>query len=91
MKTLKIFTASWCQPCQQLKKVVKELSYPEDLNIVTVDIESWKDEVIEANIRSVPTTILLINGEEVARKTGMMSEEALRYFLDKDYSFASKT
>lgn len=88
MRTLKVYTATWCQPCQQLKRVINDFSSPE-VNVVTIDIEAWKEEAKAANIRSVPTMILYENEVELARKTGVCSKEALGFFVSKDYGFTA--
>lgn len=86
MRTLKVYTATWCQPCQQLKKVLSEFSDP-FVNVVTVDVDAWKDEVKQAGVRSVPTIILFESDVEIARKTGVVSKESLSFFATKQYGF----
>lgn len=80
MKTLYVYSAKWCRPCQNLKEVLKA----SDLNIdqmITVDVDDWPDIAKENNIRSVPTCILKLDGVEVARKTGAMTLYQLGEFL----------
>lgn len=80
MKTLVVFSAQWCNPCKQLKEVLKT----SDLNvdqIVTIDVDEWKEETKEHNVRSVPTCILKVDGVEVGRKTGVMNIVQLKDFL----------
>ena len=88
MRTLKVYTATWCQPCQQLKKVLSDFS-DSAVNVVTVDVDAWKDEAKQAGIRSVPTSILFEGDTELARKTGAMTVEGLKFFVTKDYGFTA--
>ena len=86
MRTLKVFTATWCQPCQQLKAVLSKTDLA-GVNLVTVDVDAWKEEAIACNIRSVPTMVLYENNVELARKTGVMQSEQIKFLVNKQYGF----
>lgn len=79
MKQLKIYSATWCGPCQMLKKTLSS----NDLNVpvTTVDVDAWKDEAKADQVRSVPTLILLENGVEVKRTTGAKTLDQLKEFI----------
>lgn len=79
MLTLKIYSASWCSPCQQLKKTLSA----NDLNIpvTTIDVDAWKEEAKADQVRSVPTLILLENGVEVRRTSGAKTLDQLKEFI----------
>lgn len=81
MRTVKIFSAAWCQPCKQYKKNIENLK--NDFNIVTVDVDAWKDEAMEAGVRSVPTTILYENDVEIRRKSGVMTSDQFDWFVNQ--------
>jgi thioredoxin-like negative regulator of GroEL len=57
------------------------------VNLVTVDVDAWKEEAIACNIRSVPTLVLYENNVELARKTGVMQSEQIKLLLNKQYGF----
>jgi thioredoxin 1 len=76
---LKIFSAAWCQPCQQLKKVLKENDI--GIPVLTIDVDSYKELCIESNVRSVPTLILEKDGVEIKRTTGAKTLEQLTEFI----------
>lgn len=80
MKTLYVFSAQWCNPCKQLKETLKSSDIPVD-QIITIDVDDWKDVTKEHNVRSVPTSILKVDGVEVARKTGAMTPVQLKEFV----------
>ena len=86
MRTLKVFTATWCQPCQQLKTVLSKTDLA-GVSLVTVDVDAWKEEAIANNIRSVPTMVLYENNVELARKTGVMQSEQIKFLLNRQYGF----
>lgn len=80
MKALKIFSATWCVPCQNLKKVLQDTEVPVD-NLRVYDVDQSAELAKEFGIRGVPTLILLEDGVEIKRKTGAMSREQLLEFV----------
>lgn len=77
--TLKIYSAIWCSPCQQLKKILSN----NDLGIHTdvLDVDEVSDQAAADKVRSVPTLILLENGVEVKRATGAKTLDQLKEFI----------
>jgi thioredoxin 1 len=69
MKQLLYFSAPWCGPCRMLGPVLDELS--ETYPIRKINIDNQSDVAREYNITSIPTTILLVDGQEVERKVGV--------------------
>ena len=76
MKTVKYFSATWCGPCQTFKPTMKELA-SEGYNIEFVDVDEQGDLAIEFNIRSVPTTVIMENGQEVERLIGAQTKRRM--------------
>lgn len=59
------FTAAWCGPCKMIKPSLQEIGEKdEDIEIVSVDIDSYKDLSNEYNVRSIPMFIFYKNGVE---------------------------
>lgn len=75
-KVLVKFSANWCQPCKQLSKVLEttELSIP----LVEIDIDEHPELAQQYGVRGVPTMVLLENGSEITRKTGMLTSVQLQ-------------
>lgn len=68
---VEIWSATWCGPCKSLKAYVE--SEPECLRgkiVIFNDIDGNREGARKANVRSVPTTILKVNGVEVSRMVG---------------------
>ncbi|MEO1583658.1 MAG: thioredoxin family protein [Planctomycetota bacterium] len=68
-------TATWCPPCQQMKKTtwVDESveSWVESHGIVTaLDVDEFPGVAGELGVRAMPTMILFEGGEELGRRTG---------------------
>lgn len=79
MKNLVIYSATWCNPCQQLKKVlaVTDLGLP----VSTIDIDSDPLSAAEYAIRGVPTVLLMEDMQVVKRHTGSMTAKQLEEFV----------
>ena len=74
MKTVKYFSAVWCGPCQTFKPTMKELA-SEGYNIKFIDVDTNNEAAAQYNVRSVPTTIVLENGQEVNRMVGAQTKK----------------
>ena len=76
MKTAKFFSAAWCGPCKQFKPIMQELS-DEGYDIEFIDGDENKEVAIEYNIRSIPTTVIELDGKEINRLVGVRSKEEM--------------
>lgn len=76
------FSASWCGPCQQMAPLVEKLKR-EGLPIRKVDIDKEKSLAEKYNISSIPTFVVVVNGKEVQRQSGAMTETSLRQMIAK--------
>ena len=80
MKQLLKFSASWCQPCKQLSGVFKYVDL-KDVELKEADIEEQSELAQQYGIRSVPTMVLLEDGKEVGRKTGVLMADQIEEFI----------
>jgi thioredoxin-like negative regulator of GroEL len=79
MKKILYFTAAWCQPCQTLGPIMSSLS--NQINYEKIDVDSESLLASKYNIRSVPTLILLVDGKEMKRMSGVrQSQEILNFY-----------
>ena len=69
MKKFIYFSAVWCGPCKMLGPVMEEIA-SEGYSVQKVDVDSNTELSQKYGIRNIPTVILTIDGEEVARKVG---------------------
>jgi thioredoxin 1 len=76
MKSVKYFTATWCGPCKAFKPIMEQLK-SEGYNIQFVDIDSEGESNTQYNIRSVPTTLVEENGEEINRYIGVQTRDTI--------------
>jgi thioredoxin 1 len=74
MKSLKYFSATWCGPCKVFKPVMQEIA-SQGSNVEFIDVDEQSDVAAEFGVRSVPTTVVMENGEEVDRFVGAIPKE----------------
>lgn len=78
MKQIFYFTADWCNPCKKVKPIVEELSYdghPTKFQLIDVDTEIELAKKFE--IKSIPTFILIQDGEVIKRVSGAQTKDQL--------------
>ena len=80
MRQVFYFTAPWCQPCQTLGPIMDKVSNQLPVEKINIDYESSRAR--SANVMSVPTVILVENGQEVRRFTGVRSYEQVIQFIN---------
>ncbi|MBP0955009.1 MAG: thioredoxin [Oscillospiraceae bacterium] len=78
------FNATWCGPCKMLAPLIDKLAdeYDGKVEFFSVDTDENDEIAAEYGIVSIPTLVILKNGEEVARDTGFKPEPVLRAFID---------
>ena len=76
------FTADWCGPCKKVRPVVEQINQDSTIKFQLVDVDSEIDLVKAFEIKSVPTFILIKDGEVVNRITGAKTRDQLLEFLD---------
>ena len=69
MKGFIYFSAEWCQPCKALGPIMEQVAKQVPVNKVHVDYDVSLTK--QYNITSVPTVVLVDNGVEKARFTGV--------------------
>jgi len=81
MKELLKFSASWCQPCKALAGNLKYVDFG-DVILKEYDIEENSEEATKFAIRGVPTLVLLKDGVEVKRKSGVLMADQIEEFIN---------
>lgn len=78
------FTADWCNPCKQFAptfdKVAKEFDMVKSL---PMDVTNFGDLANEFQVRGIPCTVFVKDGEEVGRLNGAQPEEVVRKEFEK--------
>lgn len=77
-KVLIDFYADWCGPCQKLSPIVDKFAEEHsEIKVVRIDIDAGEALADKYNIRSIPTLVVIENGEEINRIIGLVSEEKI--------------
>lgn len=79
------FWAPWCGPCKTLGPVLEklEVAYAGRFKLAKIDSDQEQQLAAMFGIRSIPTCVLMMNGQPVDGFTGAQPEGQLRAFLDK--------
>ena len=82
MKKIVMFSASWCNPCKQVKPVFQQLKESRsDVQFEIVDIDENRDMASDYNITGVPTFLLIEDNEEVKRLVGAANVTKIKEVL----------
>ena len=78
------FWAEWCGPCRMIAPIIEELSteYDGKALIGKVDVDANPEVSMKFGIRSIPTLLVLKNGEVVDKHVGTISKQALMEKID---------
>ena len=79
MRKVLRFTASWCQPCKMLARILEDI--PTNYPIEVIDIDESQELAIQYGVRGVPTLVMLKNDIETKRIVGMQTEGFLKEWL----------
>jgi thioredoxin 2 len=77
--------ATWCGPCQVVSPALGQLAAERAgrLKLVKVNVDEAPGIAQRFTVRAVPTLLLIIHGQVVARRSGAASVAVLMKWLDK--------
>jgi thioredoxin 1 len=75
--------AEWCGPCRLYSPVIDEVSkeYEGKIKFAKVNADECESVVQKYNVTSIPTTLLVKNGEIKAMNVGALPREALKKWI----------
>ncbi|RLQ98008.1 thioredoxin [Falsibacillus albus] len=79
------FWAPWCGPCKMIAPVLEELDSEmgDKVKIVKVDVDENQETASNFGVMSIPTLVVLKDGEVVDKVIGFQPKEALAELLNK--------
>ncbi len=77
------FWATWCSPCKMVTPIVDSLANElQDKAIVgKINVDEENELAMRYSVMSIPTLIVLQNGQEINRVVGVKDKDYLRNML----------
>ena len=70
--------ADWCGPCKMLSPVVDSVANENaDIKVVKVNVDNAQDLAIKYQVMSIPTLVVIKNGQEINRSVGVVSKSQI--------------
>ena len=82
-KVLLDFWAQWCMPCKMVAPIVEEIAEErQDVLVGKVDVDTEPELARQFRVMSIPTLVVLNQGQVVQRAVGYRPKEELLSLLD---------
>ena len=78
------FYADWCGPCRMMSPVVDDIaeSMNTSIKVGKINVDECSELAQKYNVMSIPTFVVLKNGEETGRTVGVQSRDELVKLLN---------
>lgn len=79
------FWAPWCGPCKMIAPVLDELApeFAGKVKIVKMNVDDNQATPAQFGVRSIPTLLLLKNGQVVGTQVGALPKSQLANFINQ--------
>lgn len=76
------FYADWCGPCKMLSPIVEKVASENDnVKVVKINVDDEQDLAIEYGVMSIPTLVVIKDGQEVNRVVGLVSKSEVEELI----------
>lgn len=77
------FWAGWCGPCKMLAPVIEKLAneYEGKVKVCKVNVDNEPELASEFRIMSIPTVVVVKNGQVTKKSVGYVSKQELEKLL----------
>ena len=78
------FWATWCGPCKAIAPIIEEIAedYKGKVKVGKVDVDQNQNSAMKFGVRSIPTLLILKNGEVVNQIVGSVPKSEISEKLD---------
>ena len=77
------FYADWCQPCRKLSPIIEEVAKEKDnVKFIKINVDENRELSNEYGIRSIPTLIIIKDGNVVNRSEGLIPKSEIEKLID---------
>ena len=78
------FWAAWCGPCRMVAPILQELAADrEDILVGKIDIDEEMELAMKFGVTSIPTLVVMKNGNVSAKSVGYQPRSSIEALLDK--------
>ena len=73
------FYADWCGPCKVMEPLIEEIKNEmgDKLQVRKIDVDSDNDTATQFGVMSIPTFVVLKDGQEVDRAVGSQPKDSI--------------
>lgn len=76
------FWAVWCGPCRMIAPILEQVAEERpDVKVCKIDVDQEMELAMQFQVSSIPTLIVVKNGEVVNRSVGIIPKEKLLELL----------
>lgn len=76
------FWASWCGPCKMVSPLVDEIAAErQDIKVCKINVDEERELARQFRIMSIPTLLVMQDGQEIRRSTGAMPKAKINALL----------
>jgi thioredoxin 1 len=85
-KSFILFSADWCGPCKIIKPTLEKVSeeFQNEFNFAKADVGEAEKTTKKFGIKNIPTCVITSEGKEIARFSGVKSEDDIKKFLEQN-------